>query len=674
MPRVSTFFWSLFFQLSGLVVRSDRIVLAEGRSKDEPLNITGGILILKSITAARVRDAGCPVLVLGPGGDETVFRLRKNSHSIGRGPQVDIDVGDRSSPSAPANSQPWAVLQLEGAIVEVFDLQNVGLSLDGEEFVQAAEIANGARFELGAHEFLYINLNADILPAGLQLLAGVPLGFTPPIQIKNAETDFNEILIDSLKRTPWVLLSLAFHALIFCVALLWGDADIPERSHASLVADFSDDADETDTHDIEDEFDEEPELSDDEVNPDVPEVESETNEYIADDMALDDSADETSAPNELVTGLNGALAGDGSAGGMLGGGLTTGDDANLKRRVGELKSSGLDIVFLIDATSSMDREISSAKRRISGLIGVLEALQIEFRIGVVAFRDRGDEYVTRIAPLTGVLFKSVAFLDEVEASGGDDIPEAVYDAVLAGTKMRWSKNAKRVMVLVGDAPPKIGTLEPTLHLLDAFQAQGGVCHSIFSETSADDYYGARAAFRAIAKKGNGFSMELEDETQIVENLTMLALDTDNRRSVRKLLANLEGGVRARVLRRILQRSDKEFVYNRLRKKGKQPEFALELTRLNARGADRAYLVAYLELLRERDVSASNRWLGTVLLRRHLGHAVHDGGLNSRQRHAVSLAFVAAKKLKPDGPRSARLRLLKQITQRLYDAKLILRDS
>ncbi len=77
-------------------------------------------------------------------------------------------------------------------------------------------------------------------------------------------------------------------------------------------------------------------------------------------------------------------------------------------------------------------------------------------MGLVAYRDKGDEYITKVIDLTDDLDAIHGHLKKFVASGGGDEPEhvnqALHDAV---HKIKWSTDKKtlRIIFLVGDAPP-----------------------------------------------------------------------------------------------------------------------------------------------------------------------------------------------------------------------------
>jgi hypothetical protein len=78
------------------------------------------------------------------------------------------------------------------------------------------------------------------------------------------------------------------------------------------------------------------------------------------------------------------------------------------------------------------------------------------KLGLIGYRDRGDDYVTRTFDLTNDIDATYGHLTEFGAVGGGDIPESVNQALHeAVTKLSWSKepNTLKIIFLVGDAPP-----------------------------------------------------------------------------------------------------------------------------------------------------------------------------------------------------------------------------
>lgn len=118
----------------------------------------------------------------------------------------------------------------------------------------------------------------------------------------------------------------------------------------------------------------------------------------------------------------------------------------------------IEAVFVLDTTGSMSGLIDAAKEKIWSIANTLAmtepAPQIE--MGLVGYRDRGDEYVTKYLALTDDLDAVYEFLMDFAANGGGDGPESVNQALYETVnKMSWSTDDKtyKVIFLVGDYPP-----------------------------------------------------------------------------------------------------------------------------------------------------------------------------------------------------------------------------
>jgi Mg-chelatase subunit ChlD len=118
----------------------------------------------------------------------------------------------------------------------------------------------------------------------------------------------------------------------------------------------------------------------------------------------------------------------------------------------------IELVFALDTTGSMGGLISAAKQKIWSIANTMATAEPtpQIRIGLVGYRDRGDEYVTRRTALSGDLDAVYADLMAFEAGGGGDTPESVNQALHeAVNEMSWSQDETtyRVVFLVGDCPP-----------------------------------------------------------------------------------------------------------------------------------------------------------------------------------------------------------------------------
>jgi Mg-chelatase subunit ChlD len=118
----------------------------------------------------------------------------------------------------------------------------------------------------------------------------------------------------------------------------------------------------------------------------------------------------------------------------------------------------VEVVFCLDTTGSMSGLIDAAKKKIWAISNQIAGgtPTPNLKVGLVAFRDRGDEYITKVTDLTDDLDAIHTQLMSFKAAGGGDFPESVNQALYESvTKINWSKDKKtlKIIFLVGDAPP-----------------------------------------------------------------------------------------------------------------------------------------------------------------------------------------------------------------------------
>lgn len=137
----------------------------------------------------------------------------------------------------------------------------------------------------------------------------------------------------------------------------------------------------------------------------------------------------------------------------------------------------IEVVFVLDTTGSMSGLIDAAKEKIWSIASTMASAQSapEIKMGLVAYRDRGDAYVTKVVDLSSDLDSMYATLMDFKASGGGDGPESVnqalYDAV---HKISWSQDQDtyKVVFMVGDAPPHMDYQDDVKYPVTVKVAQG----------------------------------------------------------------------------------------------------------------------------------------------------------------------------------------------------------
>jgi len=118
----------------------------------------------------------------------------------------------------------------------------------------------------------------------------------------------------------------------------------------------------------------------------------------------------------------------------------------------------IEVCFVLDTTGSMGGLIEGAKQKIWSIANEMISAQPtpELKLGLIGYRDRGDEYVVKSFSLTDDIDAIYGHLREFQAGGGGDAPESVNEALAEAIhKMPWNSDRKvlKIIFLVGDAPP-----------------------------------------------------------------------------------------------------------------------------------------------------------------------------------------------------------------------------
>ena len=119
----------------------------------------------------------------------------------------------------------------------------------------------------------------------------------------------------------------------------------------------------------------------------------------------------------------------------------------------------LDLVFLIDATGSMGDEIDKLKATLRTIANEVASLPAkpDLCFGLVAYRDKQDEYLIRSYDFTNDLNAFQGVLNQLRANGGGDYPEAMNEALHDTVhNLSWRGNGTtRMVFLIADAPPHL---------------------------------------------------------------------------------------------------------------------------------------------------------------------------------------------------------------------------
>lgn len=192
--------------------------------------------------------------------------------------------------------------------------------------------------------------------------------------------------------------------------------------------------------------------------------------------------------------------------------------------------AAVEAVFVLDTTGSMGGMIETAKETIWSIATTLAQgdPRPEISIGLVAFRDRGDAYVTRVTDLTTDLDAVYAELTRLHATGGGDTPEAVNEALYdAVHKVSWSQNPQsyKVVFLVGDAPPQMNYPDDVKYpdTLAAAAARGIIVNTIqCGDMAVTTHHWQRIAglgqgrYFQVEQAGSGIAIQTPFDEQLAQ--------------------------------------------------------------------------------------------------------------------------------------------------------------
>jgi len=205
--------------------------------------------------------------------------------------------------------------------------------------------------------------------------------------------------------------------------------------------------------------------------------------------------------------------------------------------VAPVNAKRVEVVFVLDTTGSMSGLIHAAQEKIWSIASTLAQAQQapEISMGLVAYRDRGDAYVTQVVDLDRDLDSMYTKLMDFRADGGGDGPEAVNEALDAAiNRMSWSQDqgTYRVVFLVGDAPPHMDYQDDAKYpqIVAAAAAKGIVVNTIQCGSMSDTV----APWQHIASLGHGRYFTVEQAGSAV------AIATPFDAEIATLAAELDG--------------------------------------------------------------------------------------------------------------------------------------
>jgi hypothetical protein len=227
--------------------------------------------------------------------------------------------------------------------------------------------------------------------------------------------------------------------------------------------------------------------------------------------------------NASVTGGRSLVGGEAAAGHLT-------LSAEFNSHIVALRNEGLEIALLFDATGSMGPQIYQAKQKLRNIISAIHSLVPNATFTVAVYRDY-DTIPAQGIRLTSDPEAIDQFLKNVRLMAGGDEPESVASGLFWLVKHNvFSKSAKRVLIIVGDAPPHRHEFAKCLRLVDAF------CDSKDARvyTVTCNKLRPLREFVAISNRGNGEALSLAANSSVVRELLVLSLGPEYRDEIDKM--------------------------------------------------------------------------------------------------------------------------------------------
>jgi hypothetical protein len=204
--------------------------------------------------------------------------------------------------------------------------------------------------------------------------------------------------------------------------------------------------------------------------------------------------------------------------------------------IGTLRRTGLDIVICFVGTGSLGGEIDQVKRQIERIGQTLVTLIPKARISICTYCDRGDDYVVKGLPLTSNIQEESSYLSRIRAEAGGDLPEAVDEGLYWSTSQnQFRPTARKVVLLLGDAPPHRERLQQCLQIASDFRkGEKGIVSTVTcrSDSPLPEFY-------QIAMAGGGVAFLTSNQREIMTQHMVLVFGSQHRQKVLEAFKLLE---------------------------------------------------------------------------------------------------------------------------------------
>ncbi len=403
------------------------------------------------------------------------------------------------------------------------------------------------------------------------------------------EQNFGRLMIRSLQKSHWFLLSCVTHILlVLLVSWMMDEAELPVTPIGFVQGGIGDS------------------LGDFPLDDDVA---SGPSEYEFDDPVIEDlDALENLDIGESTLGetadyfnedLYGTLGQDGTgldAGGneklgdMInpgrGMGKLFGTGSGWSEHVGQLRSTGLDVAILFDSTGSMVTLINEVKPTIAEMVKALHRIVPDLRIALITYKGTpgASDYVVAGTPLVDDLYELLNFMNCVDISGGSSEGYAAIDKGLgrAINKLEWRDETQKAIALIGDAAPFPRTVGETVQIVRRFKGRVSTIYKNSEHTPGYLEPTTLSNFRSIARAGKGEFIRYDVSGDVVRHVVTVVLGSEYAEQIKRVFAYQEHGPWKRILERKVAEQKIDWLLEQLMKKRVRPEVSDALLQIGGR--------------------------------------------------------------------------------------------
>lgn len=135
-------------------------------------------------------------------------------------------------------------------------------------------------------------------------------------------------------------------------------------------------------------------------------------------------------------------------------------DSSVKKVLKTEVDNGLDLCFVVDTTASMEDDIKDAKEKMTSILEHLANKTENYRVALIDYRDYPErssdsaDYPYRVQLSFTSNNKNITdAINNLDLGNGGDEEETVYSALISAVRLDWRSDAKKVVIILGDAAP-----------------------------------------------------------------------------------------------------------------------------------------------------------------------------------------------------------------------------